>query len=87
MDILDGEGFAFAPKVFTDPHFAATVPQTEIKGCDPIHGNFIGEYCKKCANKHNRCWCNGSDWDEDLMEVEPPKAPTNDQNNKINNTK
>ena len=86
-DILDGEGFAFAPKVFTNPNFVATVPQAEIEGSDPVQGNFIGEYCEKCANKYNRCWCNGSDWDEDLMEVELPKGPTNNQGNKTNNTK
>ena len=86
-DIPDGEGFAFAPKVFTDPNFVATVPQTEIEGSNPVQGNFIGKYCEKCANKYNRCWCNGSDWDEDLTEVELPKAPTNNQNNKTNNTK
>ena len=86
-DILDGEGFAFAPKVFTNQNIVATVPQTEEEGTGPVQGNFIGNYCKKCANKYNRCWCNGSDWDGELMELELPKAPTNDQNNKTNNTK
>ena len=87
MDIPDGKGFAFAPKVFTNQNFVATVPQTKIEGTDPVQGNFIGNYCKRCADKYNRCWCNGSGWDEDLMEVELPKAPTNDQNDKTNNTK
>ena len=87
MDILDEEGFAFARKVFTNQNFVATVPQTEVEGIDPVQGNFIGNYCKICANKYYRCWCNGSDWDEELMEVELPKALTNDQNIKNNNTK
>ena len=69
-DILDGEGFVFVPKVLMHPNFVATVHQTEAECTDPVQGNFMGEYCEKCANKHNRCWCNGSDWDEDLMEVE-----------------
>ena len=26
--------------------------------------------------KYNRCWCYKSDWEEDLIDVEAPKAPT-----------
>ena len=88
-DIEDGEGFAYAPKVFTNPEYAAIVPQTETEGSDlgVVHSNFIGEYCKKCIKKYNRCWCDKLDWDEDLMEVEPPKGPTNQNISKTNNTK
>ena len=72
-----------------DPESMATVPQTETGGnLEVVQSNFIGEYCKKYVTKYNRCCCNGSDWDEDLIEVELPKSPTNDQSsNKINNTK
>ena len=76
--------------MFTDPDFTATVPQTETEDNDleVVQNNFIGEYCEKCVTKYNRCWCNGLDWDEDLMEVEPPKSPTNYQSsNKTNNAK
>ena len=87
-DIPDGEGFAYAPKLFTDPDSAATIPQTETDGNDPkvIQNTFISEYCKRCVTKHNRCWCDGSDLDEDLVEVELPKTPTNDQNNDTKQT-
>ena len=89
-DIPDGEGFAYAPKVFMDPDFMATVPQTEMEGnnLEILQSNYIGEHCEKCVNKYNRCLCNVSDWNEDLMEVEPLKNPTNDQNsNKTNHAK
>ena len=54
-NISDGEGFAFASEVFTNPSFVTTVPQTKIEGSNPEQGNFIGKYCDKCANKYNRC--------------------------------
>ena len=75
-DIPDGEGFMHASKVFTDPDFMATVPQTEMEGnnLEIVQSNYIGEYCEKCVNKYNRCFCNALGWDEDLMEVEPPKT-------------
>ena len=38
--------------------------------------NFIGEYCEKCIGKHYRCWCNSSDWDEDLIDIENPTKNT-----------
>ena len=39
--------------------------------------NFIGEYGEKCIGKHDRCWCNSSDWDEDLIDIENPTNNTN----------
>ena len=77
----------YAHKAFMDPDFAATVPQTETEGShlEVVQSNFMGEYCEKCVTKYNRCLCNGLDWDEDLMEVELPKSPTNVQSsNKTN---
>ena len=84
MDIPNGEGFVYAPKVFTNQNYAATLPQTETECSDleVVQNNFIGEYCEKCIKKHNRCWCNGSDWDVDLMEVELPNSPTTNPSNK-----
>ena len=36
----------------------------------PNRQNFVGEYCEKCYTQThpvlNRCWCNNSDWSEDL---------------------
>ena len=42
--------------------------------------NFIGEFCKECVKKYNRCWCFKSDWEEDLINVETPKALTKPSN-------
>ena len=49
-DIQDGEGFACAPKVFTNPEYVVTLPQmeTESSELEVIPNKFIGEYCEKC---------------------------------------
>ena len=36
--------------------------------------NFVGKYCEKCSVQYNRCWCNASDWSEDL-EINNNKNP------------
>ena len=65
-DIQDGEGFAYAPKVFTNPNYAVTIPLTELEKSEVelTNTNFIGEYCSECVKKYDRCWCDKSDWDE-----------------------
>ena len=80
--------FAYAPKIYTNPNYAITVPLTESEDneLELVPKNFIGEYCGECAKRYNRCWCNKSNWNEELMEVETPKGPTtnnpsSDQNN------
>ena len=40
-----------------------------------------------CIKKHNRCWCNGLDWDGDLMEVEQPNSPLINPPDTTNSTK
>ena len=59
MDIQDGEDISFAPKIFTNPEFAATIPLTESEDnqVELTNKNFIGEYCSECVKKYNRCWC------------------------------
>ena len=71
-DILMGEGYGYPPQVFTYPELATNIPQTEEDRVD-----FIGEYCDKCIGKHDMCWCNSSDWDEDLIDIENPTNNTN----------
>ena len=39
--------------------------------------NFIGDQCGKCPSQYNRCWCNASDWGEDLVEIENNNNDTN----------
>ena len=76
-DILNGEGFGYAPEIYMDPKFVASLPQIETKFSESevAQKTFIREYCATCVKKHNRCWCNGSDWVIDLMEVEQPDSP------------
>ena len=74
MDIQDGEGFSYAPKSFTNPEFAATIPLTESEDnqVQLTNKNFIGEYCSECMKNYDRCWCGKSNWEGELIEVETP---------------
>ena len=78
-DIEDGEGFAYAPNIFTNPSYATTMPLTESEDYEVelTYKNFIGEYCGECVKRYDRCWCDKSDWDEELMDMETPKGLTN----------
>ena len=48
MDIPNGEGFGYAPKIYTNPKFVATLAQTntECSDLEVVQNNFIGEYCE-----------------------------------------
>ena len=50
MDIPNGEGFVYAPKIYTDSKFAATLLQikTECNETKTAQKDFIGEYCAMC---------------------------------------
>ena len=78
-DIQTGKGFTYPPEIYTNPEFAKTITLTDTDNDDVEITilNFIGEFCKECVKKYNRCWCYKSDWEEDLIDVETPKAPTN----------
>ena len=42
-----------------------------------VQHNVIGAYCDKCVNaKFNQCWCDGSDWDDEVIVIDPPNHPT-----------
>ena len=80
-DISVGEGFIYPLQVFTDPKFVVTVPHTEEE--DEVSNNveesrnnsFIGNYCETCDHSgETRCWCNSSDWREELLDVETPNT-------------
>ena len=75
----DGAGFAYAPKIFTNPNYAATIPliESENSEVELTNNNFIGEYCGECVKRYKRCWCGKYNWDEELMKVETPKGLTN----------
>ena len=53
-----------------------TLTDTDNDDVEITNPNFIGEFCKECIKKCNRCWCYKSDWEEDLIDVEAPEAPT-----------
>ena len=74
MDIQDGEGFSYAPKIFTNPEFAATIPLTKLEDnqVELTNRNFTGEYCSECMKNYDRCWFGKSDWEDELIEVETP---------------
>ena len=48
----------------------------EVEGVS--NNKFLGKYCEFCAKcGETYCWCNSSDWEEGLLDVENPKADTN----------
>ena len=72
-DVPVGQGFRYPPQVFTDPRYVTTVPHTEEEEEQPDKGKFLGRYCElfyKCGKTY--CWCNSSDWEEGLFDVEKP---------------
>ena len=73
-DVPVGEGLRYPPQVVTDPEFASNISHTEheLNNIEENRLNFIGEYCERCVGTHNRCWCNTSNWDEELVDIENP---------------
>ena len=72
-DVPLGQRFRYPPQVFTDPRYAVTVPHTEEEEEQPDKSKFQGRYCEfcdRCGKTH--CWCNSSDWEEGLLDVEKP---------------
>ena len=77
-DVQTGKGFAYPPEIYTNPDFAKRISLTDTDNDDVeiINANFIGEFCKECVKKYNRCSCYKSDREEDVVDAEAPKAPT-----------
>ena len=75
-DVPVGQGFRYPPQVFTDPRYAAMVPHMEEEIEEqPGKSKFLGRYCEfcdKCGETY--CWCNSSDWEEGLLNVENPSS-------------
>ena len=74
-DVPVGQGLRYPPQVFTDPEYAAAVPQMEEEEEQSGNNKFLGKYCeffKKSGETY--CWCNSSDWEEGLLNVEKPNA-------------
>ena len=47
-DVPTGQGFRYPPQVFTDPMYAAAIPQMEEEGEVEQESKFLGMYCKFC---------------------------------------
>ena len=74
-DVPICQGIRYPPQVFMDPEYAAAVPHTEEEEEQSGNNKFLGKYCefcKKCGEMY--CWCNSSDWEEGLLNVEKPNA-------------
>ena len=70
-DVPTGQGFRYPPQVFTDPTYAATIPQMEEEGEVVQESKFLGKYCKFCDRRgKSHCWCNSSDWEEGMLNTE-----------------
>ena len=69
-DVPVGQGFRYPPQVFTDPKYAAAVPHMEKE--EEQAGNKNCNKCNKCGKMY--CWCNSSDWEEGLLNVEKPNS-------------
>ena len=70
-DVPVGQGFRYSPQVFTDPRYGAKVPHMEEEEEQAGKSKFLGRYCEfcdKCGKTY--CWCNSSDWEEGLLNVE-----------------
>ena len=75
-DVPVGQEFRYPPQFFTDPRYAAMVPHREEEeevqaGKSKFQGRYC-EFCDKCGETH--CWCNSSNWEEGLLNVEDPNS-------------
>ena len=47
----------------------------EDEEVEEVTNEFVGNYCEVCDKCGEiRCWCNSSDWGEELLDVENPNA-------------
>ena len=70
-DIPTGQGFGYPPPIFTNPTHITTTTHTESEGEVKQVRKFLGKYCEFCVKcKETHCWCNSSDWEEELINVD-----------------
>ena len=77
--IPNGYGKGYPPKMFTDPKYAAAQTDTDNDSeTNPLHIQFLGDYCQTCISKWSRCTCKPpSDWDADPIDITQPDSPAN----------
>ena len=74
-DIPTGQGFGYPLQVFNDPTYTATTYYTESEGEVKQKRDFLEKYCEFCARcNETHCWCNSSDWEEGLINVDGPNS-------------
>ena len=74
-DISTGQGFGYPPPIFTNPTHTTSTIHTESEGEVKQVRNFLGKYCKFYARCNETCcWCNSSDWEEELINVDDPNS-------------
>ena len=74
-DVPIGQGFRYPPQVFTHPKYAAVVSHMKEEEEQAVNNTFLGRYCEfcdKCGETY--CWCNSSDWEEGLLNIEEPNS-------------
>ena len=49
-----------------------TEEEEELNNVEGNRYKFIGNYCENCVGTYDRCWCNSSDWGEELVDIESP---------------
>ena len=57
-DIQTGKGFVYPLEIYTNLEFAKTITLTDTDNDDveKTNPNFIGEFCKECVKKYDKCW-------------------------------
>ena len=74
-DVPTGQGFRYPPQIFTDLTYAAAIPQMEEEKESELERKCLGKYCKFCNGcGESHCWCNSSDWAEELLYTEQPDS-------------
>ena len=53
--IQTGKGLGYPPMIFTDPDYAAKLPDSETE--EPQIVNYVRDYCENCVSKWSRCIC------------------------------
>ena len=71
-NIQNGKDFSYPSKIFTNLDLANTIILSDTNS-------------EECVKKYDRCWCDKSEWNKDLIEVEASKAPTKNKSNKSKN--
>ena len=69
------KGLGTPPQIFTEPIYASAIPQMEEEKESEQERKILGKYCKYCYRcGESYCWCDSSDWAEELLNTEQPAS-------------